>query len=825
MPKGLSPKEAKKRLREYGLNEIKKKKKKPLFEILLSQFTSPIILLLIGAAILSIGTSLMSHENYVDGVLIIAIVLAAGFAGFFQDYKAEEAVEALRRMSTPKARVIRNGKEQEISSLEVVPGDILVLGAGEVVPADAVLLSGELEVDEAFLTGESRSVKKQKDSAIYSNSNIYTGKAFARVTETGMKTKVGQIAFKMQQIKEAPTQFQEHMDKFTKKIVVATVLIIVVTFIVNVLKFSLIESLLIAISLAVAAIPEDLPAVITVAVSLGARRMAKENALIRRLTIAESIGTVDVICTDKTGTLTKGKMSVEDLWLLKPSKLAEEMAFKVAYYCNDAERIIEGKKQVWIGDETDIALKEYAFNKIRNIGKRKREIPFSSKKEMMTVVQELGGKQVVFSKGAPEVIVAKSAKALVGTKEAKLTQKLRNEILSSNDRLAAKGYRVIALAYKNSPKDIESGLTFIGLAVLLDPPHPEVKTAVKECHTAGIRVIMITGDNPKTAKTVAEQVGIMSSGVVLGSELDKMDDGQLEEKLNAGVNIFARTNPFHKLRILNILQKQGHVVAMTGDGINDSLAIKKADVGISMGVSGTEVAKEASDIILLDDNFATIRDAIKSGRTIFDNIRKFVDYLMTCNTAEVVVVLLASLFLPFISLYPVQLLWINLITDGLPALALSVDPSRPDVMKRKPRKRDEGIINKKLAMLIGGIGIKKSLVIIATFLLVLPYGVDKARTALFTAFIMYEFIRIAVIRYNEKLASLREWFSNKLLNYSLLVSLMLQVTIIYTPLAKYFKVVPLGLGEWGIILIGTAVGFVLGIAIAYAIDMITNESY
>jgi len=398
IPKGLSTKEARKRLREHGQNEIKKVKKKPPLEILLSQFTSPIILLLIGAAILSIGTSFLSHSNYFDGVLILAIVIAAGFAGFFQDYKAEEAIEALRKMITPKAMVIRDGKEREISSLDVVPGDILVLGAGAIIPADAVLLSGEVEVDEAFLTGESKSVKKQKGDRVYSNSSIYIGRALARATETGMKTKVGQIAFRMQQIKQQPTQFQQHMDKFTKKIVVVTVLIIFVTFAVNFFKFSLIESLLIAISLAVAAIPEDLPAVITVAVSLGARRMAKENALIRRLTIAESIGTIDVICTDKTGTLTKGKMSVEKFWFLKPSKVAEELALKVAYYCNDAERVIEDKKQVWIGDETDIALKEYAFDKIRHIGKRKREIPFSSKKEMIPSSRSLAGSRLSFQR-------------------------------------------------------------------------------------------------------------------------------------------------------------------------------------------------------------------------------------------------------------------------------------------------------------------------------------------------------------------------------------------------------------------------------------------
>jgi len=444
----------------------------------------------------------------------------------------------------------------------------------------------------------------------------------------------------------------------------------------------------------------------------------------------------------------------------------------------------------------------------------------------MTVVYDFD-KGTVFSKGAPEVILEKSDRAIVDGKIVRLTDKLRKDISEKNKEFASKSYRVLALAYKKYNKPIEKNLIFIGLVILLDPPRKEVRKAIKECHTGGIRVIMVTGDNPLTARAIGKSVGIETNEVLTGKEIDKMGKEELKKKLDGGANIFARVSPFHKLRILEILQDEGHVTAMTGDGVNDSLAIKKADVGIAMGVKGTEVAKEASDIVLLDDNFATIRNAVKEGRRIFDNIRKFVDYLLTCNVAEVVVVLIATIFLPFISLYPAQILWINLITDGLPALALSVDPPRPDVMKRKPRKKTEGIINKKLALLIGSIGMKKSLVIIATFLatLYLTNNIAKARTVLFTGFIMYEFVRIGVIRYNEKLASLRDWLANKILVYSLAISLFLQLIIIYTPLSTYFKVVPLGLLEWTILIIGTVGGFGLGIWIAWMIDKATKEEY
>lgn len=824
MLQGLSSSEAEKRLKIYGENRIERKKKISPWKIFASQFTSPVILLLIGAAILSFSVNYLRGEEFFDSILILIIVLASGIAGFVQDYKAEQAIEALQKLATPKAKVIRDGREIEIPSTQVVPEDLLVIEGGDVIPADAEIVEGELEVDESPLTGESKEVRKKKGDKIFSGCSVYTGKAIARVFATGMQTRLGKIAEKMQEIEEGKTQFQEHMQRFTRKIVALTALIIVVTFAVAFNKFGAMEASLIAISLAVAAIPEDLPAVVTVALSLGARQMAKRKALVRRLAITESVGTVDVICTDKTGTLTEGKMKVRDFWFLKPSKKAKDLADKICFYCNDAKVVLEEGREKWVGDETDIALKQYS-SFLKPEGKRVEEISFSAERKMMTVVQNFKKEKLVFSKGALEVILEKSSKALVGERAVRLDKKIKETILKQNEAFASKGYRVLALAFKPYKKPLEKDLIFVGLVLLSDPPRKEAKEAIAECYAAGIRVIMITGDNPLTAKAIAREVGISSNGVITGKELDKLSKEELRKALKKGVNIFARTTPFHKLRILEVLQEEGHVVAMTGDGVNDALAIKKADVGIAMGIKGTEVAKEASDIVLLDDNFATIRNAIKEGRRIFDNIRKFVDYLLTCNLAEVLVVLSATLSFPFVLLYPIQILWINLITDGLPALALSVDPARPDIMKRKPRKRGEGIINKKLIALIGSIGIEKAVVLITSFLLLLPLGLEKARSALFTGFILYELVRIAVIRYEEKLFSLKAWLKNRFLVYSLIVSILLQLALLYTPLASYFKVVPLGIWEWIILLSFTGLGFIAGITIAWVINRVIREEY
>ena len=425
---GLSSTEAEKRLKIYGENRIERKKKISPWKIFASQFTSPVILLLIGAAILSFSVNYLRGEEFFDSILILIIVLASGIAGFVQDYKAEQAIEALQKLATPKAKVIRDGREIEIPSTQVVPKDLLVIEGGDVIPADAEIVEGELEVDESPLTGESKEVRKKKGDKIFSGCSVYTGKAIARVFATGMQTQLGKIAEKMQEIEEGKTQFQEHMQRFTRKIVALTGLIIVVTFAVAFNKFGAMEASLIAISLAVAAIPEDLPAVVTVALSLGARQMAKRKALVRRLAITESVGTVDVICTDKTGTLTEGKMKVRDFWFLKPSKKAKDLADKICFYCNDAKVVLEEGKEKWVGDETDIALKQYS-SFLKPEGKRVEEISFSSERKMLTVVQNFKKEKLVFSKGALEVILEKSSKALVGESAVRLDKRIRETIL------------------------------------------------------------------------------------------------------------------------------------------------------------------------------------------------------------------------------------------------------------------------------------------------------------------------------------------------------------------------------------------------------------
>jgi len=809
---GLTTEEAKKRLRIYGENRIERRKRIPPWKIFLNQFTSPLVLLLLVAALLSFSLAIARGEAYTDSILIIAIVLLACIAGFVQDYKAEQTIEALQRLATPKVKVIRDGIEQEISSVELVPGDIIVLEGGDVIPADAKLVKGELQVDESPLTGESRAVRKGEGDNVYSGCGVFAGKAVAEVFATGMRTELGKITAKMQEIEEEKTPFQLQMDQLTRKLVGITTVLMAITFFLSVSKFGVLEAGLLTISLAVAAIPEGLPAVITICLSLGAREMAKRNALVRRLVVTESIGTVDVICTDKTGTITEGKMKVVDLWFPKPSKLAMELALKVCFYCNDAKLIKANGSEKWIGDETDIALKLYANDLVRPEGKRIEEIAFTPERKLMTIVHEFDGRRLVLSKGAPEVVLQRCSKVFMGKEIKKLDKRLRARLLRKNEEFASKAYRVLALAFKEYEEPLEENLVFLALVLLADPPRKEARKAIRDCRNAGIRVIMITGDNPITAKAVADQVGIRSNGVLTGSELDRLSDEEIAKALKRGVNVFARTNPFHKLRILELLQREGRIVAMTGDGINDALALKRADVGIAMGIKGTEVAKEASDMILLDDNFASIRNAVREGRRIFDNIQKFVSYLFVCNIAELLVVFLGLLLFAFEEplLFPIQILWINLLTDGLPAIALGLDPARPDVLKRKPRRKEEGIIDRRLSLLIPTIGIKKSLLILLVFYLVLgAFGLEKARTTLFTCFIIYEFIRIAVIRFQEKIG----FFSNKFLIGALLATLAIHLAVIYTPLGRAFHVVPLGFYEWFILGSGALVGFVTSIAI------------
>ncbi|MBW3022596.1 calcium-translocating P-type ATPase, PMCA-type [Candidatus Woesearchaeota archaeon] len=824
---GLTSKEAKERLEKYGKNEITRSVKVSPLKIFLSQFTSPLILILVAAAVISFVVGYLPGQEHriVDTVLIFAIVLASGISGFLQDYKAEKTIEALQEMAVPKAKVIRDGKETEVLSTEIVPGDIVILESGSRIPADAKIVSCfNLETDESILTGESKAVKKKDSDEVFMNTFVYVGSAKVLVEKTGMSAKVGQIASKLQEIKEEQTPFQSEMASFGKEIFWIIIAITAVIFVISMTKYNLYESLLTSISLAVAAIPEGLPAVITLALAIGANSMLKKNALVRHLITTESVGAVDIICTDKTGTLTKNQMTVTRIFFnnkeINAQKATEKelesagQLFLCGALCNNSSIGSDEKgNKKYLGDQTEIALRRIS-DRLGNIKEelekkyeKVNEISFTSKRKMMSVVYKYENKLFVYSKGAPEVIIEKCDRIYKNGKVVKLSSSDKKNILEQNKKFASKALRILGFAFKETKdkeKGIEKGLIFLGLQAMIDPPRKEVGESIKECYSAGIRVIMMTGDNPFTAKAIADEVGIKSSGALEGKDIDKVNDKKLEDMLKKDINIFARMSPFHKLRVLEILMKKDRI-AMTGDGVNDALALKKADVGIAMGIRGTEVAKEASDMILSDDNFSTIISAVKEGRRIFDNIRKFVNYLFVCNIAEVLVILLSTIFIKLKDpiLLPVQLLWINLLTDGMPALALGVDPARADVMKRPPRKKNEKIMNNQIKWFIGVIGVKKTAILLATFFIILPFGADKARTALFTGFVLYEFVRIGAIRHIESLT----WLSNKFLLIALFGSVVLQMIIVYTPLNALFHIVALGLIEWAILIAGIVIGY------------------
>ena len=653
-----------------------------------------------------------------------------------------------------------------------------------------------------------------------------------------MQTKVGAIATKLQTITEEQTPFQKEINDFSKKISLVIAAITVIVLLVSLLKYDLYFSLLTAISLAVAAIPEGLPAVVVLVLALGAKNMSNNHALIRKLSVTESIGSIDVICTDKTGTLTQNEMNVTNLYINGKQYTPDQIDGKATDFkqificsalCNDSEIGYKNQNKIYLGEQTEVALRkiseQYGYIKedLEKHFKKVNEIPFTSQRKMMSVIYNQDGKLTMYSKGAPEVLIEKCTRTINDGTTREMTPTDKETILQQNKEYASHALRVLGFAYKQTKAaddDSEENLTWLGLQAMIDQTRPGVAKAIEDCHAAGIRVIMLTGDNPITAKAIADSIGLQSNGYLEGKDLDQLSDEELDAKLANEVNIFARISPFHKLRILETLTKNNRV-AMTGDGVNDALALRKADVGIAMGIKGTEVAKEASDMILLDDNFVTITSAVKEGRRIFENVRKFINYLSVCNLAEVALLLIATVFLTLKEpvLLPVQLLWVNLLTDGFPALALGIDPATPNIMTEPPRSKGESIINKRLAWLISVIGLKKTVVLFATFFLLLPMGEDIARTALFTGFILYEFVRIASIRYLDELT----WLSNKWLLTALIGSVILQLVIIYTPLNQYFHIVPLGLYEWIILLGGVAIGFILAIALTKIILKYVKE--
>ncbi|USN53327.1 MAG: cation-transporting P-type ATPase [Candidatus Nomurabacteria bacterium] len=830
--KGLSSQQVRAQRARYGENTLAVGKRVSPVQIFFRQFTSPLVVVLLIAALISGALSFSPGHSDIrlDAILIVIIVIISGVAGFIQEYKSEQSVQALRKIAAPEARVIRDGVERVISADRIVPGDIVVLQEGDNVPADMTLLkSQELMVNESMLTGESAAVARYQQHEVAMGTFVTSGNAIGRVERIGMKTRMGEIAERLNVLEDGNSPFHQEIDQFSRRAVRFVLILLVLFALISLLKYDVLDAIFIAISLAVAAIPEGLPAVLTLVMTMGARDMAQHKALIRRLSAVESIGAVSVIGTDKTGTLTKNEMSVTALATVHgifdadaaDQKNIPELLTGMLINNNARKGKNRDGQEAYLGDQIEIALLKFAERfpasreRIQKSLKRVHEIPFTSDRMMMSIIARAKqDKQLlVYTKGAPEQILQRCTQVLLGDKVQKISAAQRKIITQQITQLSSQGLRMLGFARasaKDANKAEEKNMTWVGLVAVIDPPREEVKDAVAQCRQAGIRVVMITGDSALTAQAIAQRVQLTSNGAIEGAQLDSMSDAQLRRALQGGVNIFARTSPLQKIRIMEALQKDGNV-AMTGDGVNDALALKRADVGIAMGKSGTAVAREASDIILLDDNFVTIQSAVREGRRIFENIQKFINYLLTSNVAEIAVLFIAAVALPFSEpiLLPVHILWINLLTDGLPAIALGVDPARSDIMKDPPR-RASSILTRQLWWLVAVIGTKKTIILLATFLITLPLGFDTARTTLFTGFVLYEFVRIGTIRSQEKLG----WFSNPWLVLALGASVLLQLLLIYTPLRDAFHLVALGFTPWLVLIAGVSIGYISAIGLS-----------
>jgi len=852
---GLTSEEASLRLERYGENRLKEEKKITPIEIFINQFKNVLILILVVATAVSFAIG-----EITDAITILAIVVLNAILGFYQEYKAERAIEALKRMLSPKAKVIRDGKIKEIDSALLVPGDVVVLEMGEKVPADVYLIeAGALQVDEASLTGESVPVNKMtgvlpEDTSIAERKNmafmgtvITNGYGKGVIVATGMHTEFGKIAKLTQEIEEEETPLKRRLDILGKRIGEISLAIAVAISVLGIIQQrEIVEMFLVGVSLAVAVIPEGLPAVVTMTLALGVKNLVKRNCLVRHLMASETLGATSVICTDKTGTLTRNEMTLVEIFVL--SQLIEvtgegyeprgeflsdgktinpeehECIYKLletGLLCNHA--VLEKTEQGWtiVGEPTEGAL-VVAANKAKIFRKDimpqlVTEFSFSSIRKRMTIIYHYKDRNVAYVKGAPEVILERSAYYCTENGIKQLGESEKQEFIRIYEGMAEKGLRVLAFAYRELPQDkkdlhadeVEKELVFLGIAGILDPPRPEVKDALATARKAGIEVIMMTGDSPLTAKAVAEQIGLHSKRVVTGKELDEMDDAELREVLK-DTRVFARVNPSHKLRVVKLLQEDGHVTAMTGDGVNDAPALKKASIGIAMGIKGTDVAKEASDMILLDDNFASIVSGVEEGRRQYDNIQKFTRYLLSSNFGEIIAIAGAMfLGLPLI-LLPVQILWMNLVTDGLTALALGMEPKEKDVMERRPRDPEKPILSRHAFMAISLIGMWIGCATIFVFTDYLGIGLDKARTIAFTGIIVFEKVNVFNFRsFRHNLKGIG-FLTNPYLIEAWLATVFLQAMAVYLPFMQtILHTVPMGVSDWVLV-------FVLGLPLLIA---------
>ncbi len=864
---GLTSEEADRRLEEQGENRIESGESTSMLEIFITQFQDNLIYLLMAAGILSIAVGFLPGHTpeYREAAIIFLILFANGIFGFIQDYRAEKSIQALKKMSTPGATVKRDGKKKEVDSTKIVPGDIIYLEQGDAVPADARLLESEsLATDEAALTGESEKVSKEpgiteEDEAVASqtnmvfmNTHVVKGRGKAVVTETGMDTEVGDIAEELEEADSGQTPFQKEVDEMGKKI---GYLVIGIVAFVALIQFSLtgagmITVILMAIGLSVAAIPESLPAIVTLTLALGSRKLLENNALVRRLPVVEALGSVNYIVTDKTGTLTEGVMTVEKLYFqgedFNVSGTGESLEGKFTkdghetdpsylqpllecgVHCNNAEEREEG----FSGEPTEIALLVSGIKGDVLVKKdRKRGIPFSSDRKRMTVVAE---DSTAYMKGAPETVLDRCDRILIDGEEKKLTEEKKQEILDRNHEYASNALRVLGFARKKvenpeaDPEEIENNMVFLGLQGMKDPAREEVEEAVGDCRNAGIGVIMATGDNIETAKAIGKELGFDPENAKRGQEIEDMSDEELQEAVKE-TEIFARVSPEHKVRISQALQDQGYNVAMTGDGVNDAPALKNSDVGIAMGERGTDVAKKSSDMVLQDDNFVTIRNAISEGRAVFDNIRKVTNQLLSTNSGEVMFVLLGTLIAGIFFSGPeqafasaeasvltaVMILWVNFASDGPPAIALGEDPKVDGIMERNPRDPNESIIDRKILAMIAFTGPLAAVTMLPLFFLqeqlfglTLKQNFATAQTMLFMGLAFFEIAMFQVIRRDYGL-KLRD---NKWLIAMIGLASLTHFAVIYTPLSEYFGVVQLTLTQWGYIAAALTVFLVIEVA-------------